>query len=65
MCITPDSVEEHRRQCEARWVLSLPTKSARQVYLDAVEKRRGKAAAEYLKTEVMNQWRRKSTMSQS
>jgi hypothetical protein len=64
MCITPEDVEQHRRECEARWVLSLPTLQERREYLSRIEKRRGKDAADYLKTEVENQWRKRSMTSQ-
>lgn len=42
-------------ECEARWVLSKP-KSWRTGYLNRVEKRRGKKAADELRAEVMRQW---------
>lgn len=64
MFTTPDEIEQYRNECEARWVLTLPNIDARRSYLQRVEKRRGKPAADYLKNEVLNQWQRKSTTSQ-
>ena len=60
------SSEEWRRECEARWVLkNLPVankprarirKTTRREYIEAVEKQRGKEAADQLKRDIRRQW---------
>lgn len=50
------SVEQHRKECEARQVLSWP-KHQRTEYLKLVEKKRGEEACKELKAEIMRQWR--------
>ncbi|MFT0532250.1 hypothetical protein ACMHYJ_05355 [Castellaniella hirudinis] len=52
--ISPEAVEQHRRECEARRVLSLP-KPERRPWLDSIGKRRGQAAQKYLEDEVIRQ----------
>lgn len=47
--------EQHRRECEARWVLKLPLTKRRE-YLESLEKPRGKAGREYLEAEIKKQW---------
>lgn len=47
-------VEQHRRECEARWVLGLE-RSARKPWLDSIGKKRGLAAQKYLEEEVIRQ----------
>lgn len=47
--------EQHRRECEARWVLSLP-KDARKGYIERVREKRGAKAAAELADEVRRQW---------
>jgi hypothetical protein len=44
-----DASEEHRHECEARAIAALPTLIARREFLEAIEKRRGKAAADRLR----------------
>ena len=48
---TPEAVEAHRRACEAREVLRWPLER-RRAYLDAVERQRGKVAADILRAEI-------------
>lgn len=48
------SVEQNRRECEARHVLSLPFVQ-RSPYLDLVAKRRGDAGRRYLADEILRQ----------
>lgn len=50
--------EQHRRECEARWVLKLPLAKRRE-YLESLEKPRGKAGREYLEAEIRKQWEAK------
>ena len=60
------SSEEWRRECEARWVLkNLPVankprarirKTTRREYIEAVERQRGKEAADQLKRDIRKQW---------
>jgi hypothetical protein len=47
--------EEHRRQCEARFALSMPLQ-ARRLYLADVEEKRGKPARLELESEMIKQW---------
>ena len=54
----PTYSEEHRHACAVRYVMSLPDKQRRRAYLDAVEKLRGKAAAERLRDGVLKAWKR-------
>lgn len=57
--MTPhQQIEQHRRECEARHILSLPY-GQRKPELDAIGKRRGKAAQKYLEAEVTRQFRLK------
>ena len=51
--------DQHRLQCEARHVLAMPTKEARQEYLALVEKRRGHPARMILEKEALRQWEEK------
>ena len=51
-----DAIEQHRRECEARWVLSL-SKEQRKPWLDSIGKRRGPDAQKYLEDEVIRQHR--------
>lgn len=49
--MTPQQIEQHRRECEANHVLALPF-ADRAPYLDLIEKRRGKEARDYLVVEI-------------
>lgn len=51
--------EAWRRECEARYVLKLPGKDRRQVYLDLVGQRRGEEAKRELEIEIMQQWKKR------
>ena len=51
--------ESHRRECEARAALALPL-AIRREFLATVEKRRGKPAADALKTEMTKQFAKRS-----
>lgn len=44
--------EQHRHECEVRHVGTLPGHEARREYLDGVERKRGKAAADALRADV-------------
>lgn len=48
-----------RAECEARWVVNLPSLEQRRDYIAGVRKERGKRAAEELKAEVAAEWERK------
>ena len=56
--MTPEQTEQRRRECEARWVLSLP-QHERKPWLDLIGKRRGLEAQKYLEAEVKRQFRLK------
>jgi hypothetical protein len=49
------SSEQHRKQCEARFALSMPLQ-ARRLYLANVESKRGKPARLELESEMITQW---------
>jgi hypothetical protein len=51
--------EAWRSECEARFVLGMQPKSTRQDFLAAVEKRRGKSAADKLRADVLALWSRR------
>lgn len=51
------SSEEHRRECEARFVLSLE-KQKRREYLELVRSKRGEAGADVLKADVERMYAR-------
>jgi hypothetical protein len=51
--------EEWRRECEARWVLSLRTVVERREYLEKVERARGKVATEQLKRDILQAHQKK------
>lgn len=53
--------QEHRRQCEARFALSMPLQ-ARRLYLANVEEKRGKPARLELESEIIKQWTDKKQM---
>lgn len=55
--VAPDS-EEHRHECEARMVMTIATSAARREYLDAVQRCRGKDAADRLRATVAQMWER-------
>ncbi len=55
----PTWTEEHRKQCEIRWVLTL-TKPARAEIYGKVAKARGEATARALMAEVSAEWVRRS-----
>lgn len=48
------------RECEARYVAEMPKRESRRAYLAGVERRRGKAAAERLREQVMAAWSQKA-----
>lgn len=54
--MTPDAIEQRRRECEARWVLGLP-KPKRKPWLNGIGEKRGRAAQKYLEEEVIRQHR--------
>lgn len=56
----PTYTEEHRHACEVRYVLAMPDKQARRAYLDGVEKKRGKQAADMLRDDVLKAWKDRS-----
>ena len=56
--MTKAEIEQRRRECEARWVLSLP-QHERKPWLDLIGKRRGPDAQKYLEDEVRRQHRLK------
>ena len=52
--------EQHRLECEARHMLTLPL-TVRKKELDLIEKQRGVGAVEYLKNEMILQHKLKKT----
>ena len=52
--------EQHRLECEARHMLTLPL-TQRRKELDLIEKQRGVGAVEYLKNEMILQHKLKKT----
>jgi len=56
--MTPDAIEQRRRECEARYVLSM-LYAQRKPWLDSIGKKRGLEAQKYLEAEVKRQFRLK------
>lgn len=56
--MTPQQIEQRRRECEARHILALPY-GQRKPELDAIGKKRGPEAQKYLEAEVKRQFRLK------
>ena len=54
--MTPQQTEQHRRVCEADYMLSQPL-AFRQEQLDRVEKRRGLVGRKDLEAEMLKQWK--------
>ncbi len=50
------SSEHWRHECEARAIAALPTLNERRAWLEAVEKRRGKDAADRLRVTMKALW---------
>lgn len=50
-------------ECEARMVCDMPTKERRAEYLDLVEKKRGPAGGEKLKSAVRKEWNERKAKS--
>ena len=48
--------EEWRHECEARWILALPSLDERRAWLQSLEKRRGQAHVDQLKATMRNLW---------
>ncbi|SDY38257.1 hypothetical protein [Nitrosomonas sp. Nm58] len=58
------SSEEYRAACEAEEVFRLfKTKEERRAYIDGVEKKRGIAAANKLRSDVYDEWYRRKNGS--
>lgn len=53
--VTSDS-PEWRAECEARYILDLPTKQVRLDFLDKIEKRRGTEAKQDLEQRILTLW---------
>lgn len=51
--------EDWRAETEARYVLNKPTADGRRAYLDGVEKKRGRIAADRLREAVKAEWARR------
>lgn len=52
----PSDSEEWRHECEARKVMTLPSVDARRDWIESVEKKRGKPAADRLRETVRALW---------
>lgn len=50
------SSEEHRHECEARAILCLRTLGDRRIFLEGIEARRGKPAADLLRATMKALW---------
>lgn len=50
--------EAWRHECEARWILKLPSLQERRDWLASLEKRRGQAEVERLKATMQQLWGR-------
>ena len=50
--------EHHRRECEARFVLAMPTKEDRAAYIKLVRARRGLISSKQLKEDIMREWKK-------
>jgi hypothetical protein len=48
------SSEQHRHECEVRWLAALPSNDRRKKYLEGVKQKRGKAAADRLRVDAWN-----------
>lgn len=49
--------EDWRHECEARWILKLPSLQQRRDWLASLEPRRGKTEVQRLKTTMEALWR--------
>ena len=58
-CETPVETysEQRRHECEVRMILNMSSRIQRKGYLDGVEAKRGKAAADRLRVDVIRGWR--------
>lgn len=52
--------EDHRHECEARAIADLRTLDERRAWLEALEKRRGKAEADRLRATMAALWQAKA-----
>lgn len=52
--------EQHRAECEARWVLKMKL-ADRRAYLESVEKSRGRDGRKYLEGFIKIEWAKKKT----
>jgi hypothetical protein len=48
--------EAWRMECEARWILKLPSLDERRAWLQGLEKRRGKTHVDQLKATMRHLW---------
>ena len=53
----PSDSEAWRHECEARSIVERPTLAERRMYLDEVERRRGKDAADRLRRTMSELWK--------
>lgn len=51
--------EEWRHECEARAITALPTLAERQAWLDDIERKRGKPAADRLRATMRLLWQQR------
>ena len=54
--VVDSACEDWRHETEARAIAALPTVSARRAWLEAVENKRGKAAADRLRSTLRALW---------
>lgn len=55
--VVPIDSEDWRHECEARAIANLPTLAQRRAWLEDIERKRGKAAAERLKDTMKALWK--------
>lgn len=55
-----DDSEDWRHECEARAIAKLPTLAERRAWLDDIERKRGKPAADRLRRTMRKLWETKS-----
>lgn len=48
--------EVWRHECEVRWLANRPNANTRRAYLDAIEQRRGRPAADRLRASLLALW---------
>jgi hypothetical protein len=50
--------EQYRHECEVRMIINMSSKEARREHLNGIEVKRGKAAADRIRTDLLKAWRK-------